>query len=166
MSNPVRLRVGIGYDFHPFVEGRPLFLCGVRIPHPLGLRGHSDADAATHAAADALLGAAGLADIGAHFPDTDPRYEDVSSLSLLERVRELLAEKGFQAVNLDLVIIAEEPKIQPHVPAMRANLARALRIDPGDVGVKATTMEGKGVIGRREGIAAQAVALIHQTGAP
>ncbi len=165
MSNPVRLRVGIGYDFHPFAEGRPLFLGGVQIPHPVGLLGHSDADAAAHAIADALLGAAGLADIGTHFPDTDPRYHNVSSLRLLERVRQMLAEKGFQPVNVDLVIIAEEPQIQPHVPAIKINLARALGLDASDVGVKATTMEGKGVIGRREGIAAQAVALIHQTGA-
>lgn len=166
MSNPVRLRVGIGYDFHPFQEDRPLFLGGVDIPHPRGLRGHSDADAALHAVADALLGAAGLGDIGTQFPDTDPRYKDISSLSLLDRVAAALRHRGCQVVNVDLVIIAEEPLIKPHVAAMKANLARVLHLDIDDVGVKATTMEGKGVIGRREGIAVQAVALIHQTGAP
>lgn len=160
MTHPVRIRVGIGYDFHPFEQGRPLLLGGVQIPHPRGLRGHSDADALLHAVADALLGAAGLKDIGSYFPDTDPQYAGYSSLLLLEKVFRLVRGKGFRPVNVDIVVIAEEPRIQPHVEAMKANVARVLHLEAEDVGLKATTMEGRGTVGRREGIAVQAVALI------
>ncbi len=160
MTKTVKTRVGLGYDFHPFQEGRQLFLGGVQIPHPRGLRGHSDADALLHALADALLGAAGLKDIGTYFPDTDPRYAGYSSLLLLEKVFRLVRGKGFEPVNVDIVVIAEEPKLQPHVEAIKANIARVLHLETDDVGVKATTMEGKGAVGRREGIAVQAVVLI------
>lgn len=160
MVNSVKMRVGIGYDFHPFGEGRGLFLGGVQIPNERGLVGHSDADALLHAVADALLGAAGLKDIGSYFPDTDPQYSGYSSLLLLEKVFRLVRGKGFLPVNVDVVVIAEEPRLQPYVEAIKGNVARVLHLTAGDVGVKATTMEGKGVVGRREGIAVQAVALI------
>jgi 2-C-methyl-D-erythritol 2,4-cyclodiphosphate synthase len=155
-------RVGTGYDFHPFQEGRRLFLGGVEIPHGKGLRGHSDADAALHAVCDALLGAAGLSDIGSYFPDTDPRYEGISSLLLLEKVYRLIRGKGFRPVNIDLTIIAEEPRIKPHVDAMKASMARVLNLAADEIGVKATTMEGMGTVGRREGLAVQAVALLRK----
>jgi 2-C-methyl-D-erythritol 2,4-cyclodiphosphate synthase len=155
-------RVGTGYDFHPFQEGRRLFLGGVEIPHGKGLRGHSDADAALHAVCDALLGAAGLSDIGSYFPDTDPRYEGISSLLLLEKVYRLIRGKGFRPVNIDLTIIAEEPRIKPHVEAMKASMARVLNLAADEIGVKATTMEGMGTVGRREGLAVQAVALLRK----
>ena len=161
MSDP-GFRVGVGFDFHPFDEHGRLVLGGVTIPFDRGLRGHSDADALLHAVMDALLGAAGLSDIGSLFPDTDPRYENISSLILLEKVFRLVRGKGYRVGNVDIVVLAEAPKIQPHVPAIRANIARTLHVSPEDVGVKATTMEERGVIGRREGIAAQAVALVYR----
>ncbi len=157
-------RVGLGFDFHPFGQDRRLLLGGVRIPHPLGLQGHSDADALLHAVTDALLGAAGLRDIGTWFPDSDPAYLDSSSLMLLEKAYELVRDRGFAVVNLDITVLAEAPRIQPHVEAMKANLARLLSVDPGRIGIKATTMEGCGTIGRREGIAVQSVVLLVQTG--
>ena len=157
-------RVGLGFDFHPFGPDRHLLLGGVRIPHPLGLQGHSDADALLHAVTDALLGAAGLRDIGTWFPDSDPAYRDSSSLTLLERAYELVRDRGFSVVNLDITVLAEAPRIQPHVEAMKANLARLLSVEPGRIGLKATTMEGCGTIGRREGIAVQSVVLLVQTG--
>ena len=157
-------RVGLGFDFHPFGQDRRLLLGGVRIPHPLGLQGHSDADALLHAVTDALLGAAGLRDIGTWFPDSDPAYRDSSSLTLLERAYELVRDRGFSVVNLDITVLAEAPRIQPHVEAMKANLARVLSVEPGRIGLKATTMEGCGAIGRREGIAVQSVVLLVQTG--
>ena len=135
-------------------------LGGVRIPHPLGLRGHSDADALLHAVIDALLGAAGLRDIGSWFPDTDPAYRDSSSRMLLENAYERVRDRGFAVVNLDITVLAEAPRIQPHVDAMKANLARLLSVEPGRIGLKATTMEGCGPIGRGEGIAVQAVVLL------
>ena len=157
-------RVGLGFDFHPFGQDRRLLLGGVRIPHPLGLQGHSDADALLHAVTDALLGAAGLRDIGTWFPDSDPAYRGSSSLMLLEKAYELVRDRGFSVVNLDITVLAEAPRIQPHVEAMKANLARLLSVEPGRIGLKATTMEGCGTIGRREGIAVQSVVLLVRTG--
>lgn len=153
-------RVGLGFDFHPFGQDRRLMLGGIRIPHPLGLRGHSDADALLHAVIDALLGAAGLKDIGTWFPDTDPAYRGSSSRMLLENAYERVRDRGFAVVNLDITVLAEAPRIQPHVDAMKANLARLLSVEPGRIGLKATTMEGCGPIGRGEGIAVQAVVLL------
>ena len=154
------MRVGMGYDVHKLVEGRKLILGGVEIPHTLGLLGHSDADVLTHAVMDALLGAAALQDIGAHFPDTDPEYEGADSIMLLTRVRELLAEKGFAVGNIDATVIAQKPKLRPYIDEMEKRIADALGIDPDFVNVKATTEEGLGFTGREEGIAAQAVALV------
>ncbi len=157
-----KYRVGLGFDFHPFAEGRELVLGGVKIPDIEGLSGHSDADALTHAVIDALLGAAGLNDIGCMFPDTDPSYKGISSLLLLERVYERVRDRGYSVGNVDIVVIADAPRLQPHAEAIRANIARTLHITADDVAVKATTMEGKGVIGRKEGVAVQAVALLHR----
>ncbi len=154
-------RVGIGFDFHPFAAGRTLILGGVQIPFEQGLEGHSDADAVLHALTDALLGAAGLGDIGTYFPDTDPGLRGISSRILLEQACGRVRERGYRVGNVDIVVVAEIPKIQPHVAAMKSTIARLLGVRPFDVGVKATTMEGRGVIGRAEGIAAQAVALLH-----
>ncbi len=158
--SPAPYRIGLGFDFHPFAEGRRLLLGGVDIPHDRGLQGHSDADALLHALGDALLGAAGLRDIGSYFPDTDPRWEGASSALLLEKVGRLVRGRGYQVVNVDIVVLAEEPKIQPHVEAMRAAIGRILQLEQDRVGIKATTMEGCGAVGRREGIAVQAVALV------
>jgi 2-C-methyl-D-erythritol 2,4-cyclodiphosphate synthase len=154
-------RVGIGFDFHPFSAGRRLVLGGVHIPFEKGLQGHSDADALLHAVTDAILGAAGLADIGTHFPDDDPRFRDASSQFLLEEAFRWVRERGFRVGNVDIVVVAEVPKIQPHIAEMKSNIARILKVQPAEVGIKATTMEGRGVIGRAEGIAVQAVALLH-----
>jgi 2-C-methyl-D-erythritol 2,4-cyclodiphosphate synthase len=153
-------RVGIGYDAHRFAPGRGLVLGGVVVPHDLGLDGHSDADVLLHAVADAVLGAAGLGDIGTHFPPAAPRWRDADSRDLLARVADLVGEAGFAAVNVDATVIAEAPRIGPHVPAMRAAIAGCLGIDPSAVGVKATTNEGMGFVGRGEGIAALAVATV------
>ncbi|MGQ9697003.1 MAG: 2-C-methyl-D-erythritol 4-phosphate cytidylyltransferase [Armatimonadota bacterium] len=153
-------RVGIGYDIHRLVEGRSLVLGGVAIPSPVGLSGHSDADAALHAAMDALLGAAGLPDIGCHFPDTDPTYAGASSLHLLAKVVDLLAQHGWRPANVDVTIVAEQPKLAPHVPAMKRAMSGALGIPMAQVGVKATTNERLGPIGAGEAIAAYAVATI------
>jgi len=153
-------RIGFGYDIHPLVVGRRLVLGGVEIPSPRGLDGHSDADVLLHALCDALLGAAGLPDIGNLFPNTDPAYKDISSLHLLRRVWERLRAAGYAVGNVDLTLIAEAPKIAPHVPQMRALIAEALHIQPARVGIKATTNEGLGSLGRGEGIAAHAVAAI------
>jgi 2-C-methyl-D-erythritol 2,4-cyclodiphosphate synthase len=151
---------GIGYDVHRFAEGRPLILGGVEIPHSHGLDGHSDADVLSHAVADAVLGAIGERDIGHHFPNTDASIRGISSLEILRKVADLLAERGAKLQNIDATLIAEAPKIYPHVETMRANLAEALRIPPKRVGVKATTNETMGFVGRREGIAALAVASV------
>lgn len=151
---------GIGYDVHRFAEGRPLILGGVEIPHSHGLDGHSDADVLSHAVADAVLGAIGERDIGHHFPNTDASIRGISSLEILRKVADLLAERGAKLYNIDATLIAEAPKIYPHVDTMRANLAEALRIPPKRVGVKATTNETMGFVGRREGIAALAVASV------
>ncbi len=158
------VRTGIGYDVHRLVAGRPLVLGGVTIPAPLGLEGHSDADVAIHAIMDALLGAAALGDIGRHFPPGDPAYKDSDSRRLLALVRGLLDRHGWRPVNVDCTIVAERPRIAPHVEAMRAALGNALGIESERIGVKATTNEGIGFIGRGEGIAALAVALIERTG--
>lgn len=158
------MRVGIGYDVHPLRPGRELVLGGVRIENPLGLDGHSDADVLTHAVIDSLLGAAGLGDIGQHFPANDPAYEGASSQDLLATVVRALKQAGYRVVNVDSTVIAEEPRLQPHVAAIRKQLAKTLDIDSGAVSVKATSPEGLGALGREEGIAAHAVALVEATG--
>ncbi len=154
------MRTGIGFDFHRLVEGRPLVLGGVRIPWERGLLGHSDADALIHAVCDALLGAAGLGDIGRHFPDTDPRFRGIASVRLLESCRRLAAERGLAVVNVDAVILAEAPRIAPYRSEMQANIARALATAADRVNVKATTMEGCGAVGRGAGIGAMATVLL------
>lgn len=151
------MRVGIGLDVHTLVSGRKLILGGVDIPHEKGLLGHSDADVLVHAVMDALLGAAAMGDIGEHFPDTDPRYGGISSIILLKKVVELIKEKGYACHNLDCLLIAQAPKVFPYRQAIRDNLALALGIEPAMINVKATTTEGLGFTGRKEGIAAQAV---------
>jgi 2-C-methyl-D-erythritol 2,4-cyclodiphosphate synthase len=156
------MRIGTGYDVHRLVAGRTLVLGGVHIPHAEGLLGHSDADALLHAICDALLGAAGLGDIGRHFPDSAPKYRGISSLVLLEEVRRLLAEAGFSVNNIDATIVAERPKMAPHIPAMVANIAAAAGTDRSAINVKATTTEGLGFAGRGEGIAAYAVCTIRR----
>ena len=157
------MRIGIGYDIHPLEPGRPLVLGGVRISHEAGLGGHSDADVLTHAIIDALLGAAALGDIGQQFPSDDPLYRDVKSLELLRQAVSLVAAAGYRAVNVDATVIAEAPKLAPHVTAMRVSLSEALGIEAGAVSVKATTADRLGAIGRAEGIAALAVALLDST---
>lgn len=154
------MRVGMGYDVHRLIEGRDLIIGGVKIPYEKGLLGHSDADVLLHAVADALLGAAALGDIGKHFPDTDPAFKGISSLILLERVGDLIAEKSFLIENVDATIIAQAPKMRPHIDAMRENIAKALKMDVSQVNVKATTEEGLGFTGSGEGISAQAVCLL------
>lgn len=154
------MRIGHGYDVHRLVEGRKLILGGVEIPHSLGLLGHSDADVITHAVMDALIGAAGMWDIGHAFPDSDPAFKDISSLILLERVMAMLKEKGFSVGNVDATIVAQRPKLAPYIPQMRENLAHVMGIDVTHVNVKATTEEGLGFTGSGEGIAAHAVALL------
>ncbi len=156
------VRIGHGYDVHRLVEGRQLILGGVDIPWERGLLGHSDADVLTHAVMDALLGAAGLGDIGRHFPDTDPAYAGADSLKLLAYVVALLRERGFTVGNVDATVLAQRPKLAPHIPQMRDNLARAMGVDPSQVNVKATTEEGLGFTGSGEGMAAHAVALIEK----
>ncbi|MBQ9783233.1 MAG: 2-C-methyl-D-erythritol 2,4-cyclodiphosphate synthase [Clostridia bacterium] len=155
------MRIGHGYDVHRLVEGRRLILGGVEIPHSVGLLGHSDADVLLHAISDALLGAAALGDIGKLFPDTDPQYEGADSLVLLRRVKVHLATAGYQVGNVDATVIAQAPKLAPHIPKMRANIARALGVELSAVSVKATTEEGLGFSGERLGIAAHAVCLIY-----
>ena len=154
------MRVGIGYDLHALVEGRPLVLGGVEVPHGRGLRGHSDADVLTHAVIDALLGAAALGTIGEHFPDSDPRFAGVSSLALLDETMRLLGAAGCRVVNVDSVVVAQEPRLQPLLGTMARTLADRMGVAGSCVAVKATSPEGLGAMGRREGIAAQAVALL------
>ncbi|HIX60463.1 MAG TPA: 2-C-methyl-D-erythritol 2,4-cyclodiphosphate synthase [Candidatus Blautia gallistercoris] len=156
------MRIGLGYDVHRLTEGRKLILGGVEISYEKGLLGHSDADVLVHAVMDALLGAAALGDIGQHFPDTDPRYSGISSLKLLEHVGTLLEEHGFSVGNIDAVIIAQKPKMAPHIPQMRENIARTLGIAVSQVNVKATTEEGLGFTGQGEGISSQAVCLLEE----
>ena len=156
----MNLRIGQGFDVHRLVEGRRCVIGGVEIAHDKGLLGHSDADVLLHAISDALLGAAALGDIGRHFPDSDPRYKGIDSRELLRRVAGLVREAGFVPVNVDATIVAEAPRMAPHVPAMVANIAADLGIDAGCVNVKATTTEKLGFTGRGEGIAAQAACLL------
>lgn len=153
-------RVGIGYDVHKLVENRKLIIGGVDIPHTKGLLGHSDADVLLHAISDALLGAASLGDIGKHFPDTDERYKGISSIILLEHVGKLLAEKKYQIINIDATIVAQKPKLLPHIPQMRQNIADALKISLEDINVKATTEERLGFTGSEQGISSYAVCSI------
>ncbi|MDO5799400.1 MAG: 2-C-methyl-D-erythritol 2,4-cyclodiphosphate synthase [Eubacteriales bacterium] len=154
------MRVGMGYDVHKLTENRDLILGGVRIPWEKGLLGHSDADVLLHAVMDALLGAAALGDIGKHFPDTDPAYKGISSVKLLIHVAELLRENGYQVGNIDATIIAQKPKMAPHIPQMRKNMAEALGIPESKINVKATTEEGLGFTGTGEGISSQAICLL------
>jgi 2-C-methyl-D-erythritol 2,4-cyclodiphosphate synthase len=154
------MRVGQGFDVHRLVAGRRLVVGGVEIAHDKGLLGHSDADVLLHAICDALLGAAALGDIGKHFPDSDPRFQDIDSRELLRQVAGLLADRGRRVVNIDATIVAEAPRMAPHIPRMVANIAADVGIEPHYVNVKATTTEGLGFTGRGEGIAAQAICLV------
>src|SRR5687768_6905819 len=154
------MRIGQGYDVHALTAGRKLVIGGVEIPHHKGLAGHSDADVLLHAICDALLGAAALGDIGAHFPDTDSKYEDVNSRRLLKEVGKKIAAQGYRIVNIDCTIVAEAPRMAPHIARMTGNIATDLGLQPAAVSIKATTTEKLGAIGRGEGIAAQAIALI------
>ena len=158
----MNLRIGNGYDIHQLVSERPLILGGVQIPHHLGLLGHSDADVLTHAIMDAMLGALSLGDIGHYFPPTDPQWKGADSLKLLAQVNELIQSKGWQIGNLDSVIVAERPKIKPHISAMRQRLAETLQIEPERIGIKATTNEKLDAVGQEAGIAVYAVALLKQ----
>jgi 2-C-methyl-D-erythritol 2,4-cyclodiphosphate synthase len=154
-------RIGLGYDIHPFAGARVLVLGGETIPYPRGLAGHSDADALCHAISDALLGALALGDLGAHFPDTEPRWKNARSLELLKEVVAMVHERGWRVGNVDATIVTEMPKLAPHVPAIRANLADVLGIPLERVSVKATRPEKLGALGRNEGLAVQAIALVH-----
>ena len=154
------MRVGMGYDVHKLVEGRDLILGGIKIPHTLGLLGHSDADVLLHAIMDALLGAAALGDIGKHFPDTDPAYKGISSIKLLEHVGKLLEKNGYVISNIDATVIAQKPKLRPYIEEMEQNIADTLKIAKDQVNVKATTEEGLGFTGRQEGISSQAICML------
>lgn len=158
------MRVGLGYDAHRLVEGRPLILGGVEIPYPLGLSGHSDADVLTHAIGDALLGAVGAGDLGTHFPDKDPAYKNISSLILLAKIMDLVRDRGYQVVNVDATVVAEKPRLAAHFPAMQAKLAPILGLAPAEINLKATTTEQMGFAGKGEGIAAYAVVLVNKVG--
>ena len=155
------MRVGMGYDVHKLVEGRPLILGGVEIPHTLGLLGHSDADVLVHAIMDALLGAAALGDIGKHFPDTDPQYKGISSMKLLEHVRLLLEKNGYVVENIDATVIAQKPKLRPYIAQMEENIAKTLGIAKEQINIKATTEEGLGFTGTEEGISSQAICMLN-----
>lgn len=157
-------RIGQGYDVHRWAEGRPLVLGGVEIPHVSGLEGHSDADVLLHAICDALLGAMALGDIGVHFPDNDPAYKGISSLLLLERVTALIKGAGWRISNVDATVLAERPRLRPYIPLMRERIAKVLGVEPERVSVKATTCEGLGFVGRLEGVAAKAAALLEEAG--
>jgi 2-C-methyl-D-erythritol 2,4-cyclodiphosphate synthase len=156
------MRVGFGYDVHPFVSGRPLILGGIKIPYLFGLKGHSDADVLVHAICDALLGAVAEGDIGRHFPDTDAQYRDIQSTILLKKVLTKVREKGFRPVNIDATVVAQKPKLSETIPRMVKEIADVLEIEADRVNVKATTTEGLGFAGREEGIAAYAVALVEE----
>lgn len=156
------MRAGLGYDVHKLVEGRELILGGVKIDYQYGLLGHSDADVLVHAIMDALLGAAALGDIGKHFPDTDEKYKGISSITLLKHVAALLEENGYLLGNVDAVIVAQRPKMAPHIEKMRENIAQALGVDAGKINIKATTEEGLGFTGSGEGISSQAICMLEQ----
>jgi 2-C-methyl-D-erythritol 2,4-cyclodiphosphate synthase len=162
MNSPI-IRIGNGYDVHRLVAGRKLILGGIDIPHSTGLDGHSDADVLLHALCDALLGAVGAGDIGAHFPDTDPQWKGISSLILLEQVTAACRGKGFEISNIDTIIVAQKPKLAPFLPDMKKNISQAMAIDIGQINIKATTTEKLGFAGKEEGIAAYAVALLTKT---
>ena len=157
----MNVRVGIGYDIHRLTEGRKLILCGIQIPFEKGLLGWSDGDTAIHAIIDALLGAAALGDIGTHFPSDDLQYKDVSSLILLQRTREVLAKNGWQIGNIDVTIVAQEPKLTPFTKEMKKHIAKTLSINEDEIGIKAKTTDGLGFTGKGDGIAAHAIALIY-----
>ena len=154
------MRIGMGYDVHKLVENRDLILCGVKIPYELGLLGHSDADVLIHAIMDSLLGASALGDIGKHFPDTDPKYKGISSIELLKEVGKLLKDNNFTIGNIDSTIIAQKPKMAPHIESMRKNIADALNISVNQINVKATTEEGLGFTGEGLGISSQSICLL------
>ena len=156
------MRVGIGFDLHPFGEGRPLILGGVKISSEKGLLGHSDADCLTHALCDAFLGALGKGDLGSHFPDTDPRYKGISSLLLLEEVVKMARREGWEVENVDATIVAQGPRLAPYLSQMEERIARTLGVEPGRVNVKATSPEALGALGREEGIGALAVVLLRR----
>jgi 2-C-methyl-D-erythritol 2,4-cyclodiphosphate synthase len=156
----MNIRIGNGYDIHQLCEGRPLILGGVKIEHELGLLGHSDADVLTHAIMDAMLGALSLGDIGHYFPPTDPKWKGADSLVLLSQVNQLIQTQGWKIGNIDSVVVAERPKLKPHIKTMRDRLANVLALEPDQVGIKATTNEKLGPVGREEGISAYAVALL------
>lgn len=156
------MRIGHGYDVHQLVAGRKLVLCGVEIPHTLGLLGHSDADVAAHAIMDAVLGALALGDIGKHFPDTDQRYRGISSLVLMQHVRKLMEDNGYRVGNVDATILAQKPKLAPYIMSMRENIAAALGCEMEQVSIKATTTEKLGFEGRQEGISAHCVCLLER----
>lgn len=160
----MKIRVGMGYDVHQLVANRPLFIGGIKIEHSLGLLGHSDADVLIHAICDAMLGAANLRDIGYHFPDSAASLKGIDSKILLQKTTELLTEKGWHVGNIDATVCAEKPKLNPHIPAMKACLAPLMRVNIDDVSIKATTTEKLGFTGREEGISAYAVVLIEQVG--
>ena len=157
------LRIGQGFDVHQLVEGRPLIIGGITIPHEKGLLGHSDADVLLHAICDALIGAAGLGDIGKHFSDSDPRFKNIDSRILLRNVYRLITDKGYKIVNIDATIIAQSPKMAPHIPGMIATIAQDLEMPTDCINLKAKTAEHLGAIGRKEGIVAEAVCLIERT---
>lgn len=156
------MRIGLGYDVHKLVSDRKLILGGVEIPYEYGLLGHSDADVLLHAIMDSLLGASALGDIGKHFPDTDPKYKGISSIALLKEVGKLLYENGYKISNIDSTIIAQKPKMAPHIPLMRKNIANALNIDVDQINVKATTEEGLGFTGEGLGISSQSICLLYK----
>jgi 2-C-methyl-D-erythritol 2,4-cyclodiphosphate synthase len=161
-----KIRVGFGFDVHALVAGRDLWLGGVKIPHTLGLQGHSDADVLIHAICDALLGAANLRDIGYHFPDTAGEYKNIDSKILLARTMQLIREAGYELGNIDATIVAEQPKLNPHIPTMQATLATVLQVSADDISLKATTTEHLGFTGRQEGISAYATVLIQKDSEP
>jgi len=156
------LRIGIGYDAHRLTEGRDLILGGVKIPHEKGLSGHSDADVLSHAIGEAILGALSLGDLGKHFPDTDDRYKNISSLKILSMISDLVKNENAKVINIDSTIVAEEPKLSGHIRTMRQNISEVLEIDVDQVSVKATTTEGMGFAGKKEGIAAYAAVLVEK----
>lgn len=156
------MRIGLGYDVHKFIEGRPLIIGGVNVPHEKGLLGHSDADVLIHAIMDGMLGALALGDIGKHFPDTDDEYKGADSMKLLKCVNDLIESKGYEINNIDSIIIAQSPKMAPHIENMRKNIADVLKTNIDNISVKATTEEGLGFTGRKEGIAAQSICLLNK----